>query len=199
MRGKKVYVVGGGNSAGQAAMHLARYAEQVTILIRRSSLATTMSDYLVREINSASNVEVWPRVQIADGVGTDSLQRLVIEELDTGIRREVQADGLFVLIGSEPRTDWLGATVARDKWGFIPTGPDLAGRDADSPAGDHVGWPLQRPPLLLETSTPGVFAAGDVRQGSVKRVASAVGEGAVAVQLIHRYLDRYARATTVSG
>jgi thioredoxin reductase (NADPH) len=199
MRGKKVYVVGGGNSAGQAAMHLARWADQVTILIRRSSLGATMSDYLIREISSASNVAVWPRVHIADGVGTDSLERLVIEELDTGIRRDVPADGLFVLIGSEPRTDWVGTTVARDKWGFIVTGPDLAVLDTNGPARDLGRWPLERPPLLLETSVPGVFAAGDVRQGSVKRVASAVGEGAVAIQLIHRYLDRYARATPVTG
>ena len=195
MRGRHVYVVGGGNSAGQAAMHLARWAEQVTIVIRRSALTDTMSDYLIREIESAANINVWPRVHVTDGTGEDCLQSLVIEELDTGIRHEVPASGLFVLIGSEPRTDWLGECVARDPWGFILTGPDLAvptaKRTADAISPDR--WPLERAPLLLETSTPGVFAAGDVRQGSVKRVASAVGEGAVAIQLVHRYLDELTR------
>jgi thioredoxin reductase (NADPH) len=212
MRGKRVYVVGGGNSAGQAAMHLARWAEQVTILIRRSSLAATMSDYLIREIDAAPNIEVRPRVQVTDGSGTNFLRSLVIEELDTGIRDTVPADGLFILIGSEPRTEWLASVVARDGWGFVLTGSDLAvghtdtehadtehadtGRTDRRRAGDHVPWPLQRPPLLLETSMPGVFAVGDVREGSVKRVASAVGEGAVAIQLVHRYRE-YARTATV--
>jgi thioredoxin reductase (NADPH) len=195
MRGQHVYVVGGGNSAGQAAMHLARWAEQVTILIRRSSLAATMSDYLIREIESAANINVWPRVQVTDGAGSDCLQALVIDELDTGIRHEVPAAGLFVLIGSQPRTDWLSGVVARDPWGFVLTGPDLPVPDTSPDAGtaSRSHWPLQRAPLLLEASLPGVFAAGDVRQGSVKRVASAVGEGAVAIQLVHRYLDELNR------
>jgi thioredoxin reductase len=195
MRGQHVYVVGGGNSAGQAAMHLARWAEQVTILIRRSSLAATMSEYLIREIESAANIKIWPRVQVVDGTGSGCLQSLVVEELDTGIRHEVGAGGLFVLIGSEPRTDWLSGVVARDPWGFVLTGPDLAAGNANPTAGaaPRDEWPLERTPLLLETSMPGVFAAGDVREGSVKRVASAVGEGAVAIQLIHRYLHEQNR------
>jgi thioredoxin reductase len=196
MRGRHVYVVGGGNSAGQAAMHLARWAEQVTILIRRSALAATMSDYLIREIESAANIDVWPRVEVTDGTGDDCLQSLVVEELDTGIRHEVPASGLFILIGSEPRTYWLGDCIARDPWGFILTGPDLAAPDTNGAEPGHLDqWPLERPPLLLETSMPGVFAAGDVRQGSVKRVASAVGEGAGAIQLVHRYLDELTHGT----
>ncbi|HLL65457.1 MAG TPA: FAD-dependent oxidoreductase [Micromonosporaceae bacterium] len=210
MRGKQVYVVGGGNSAGQAAMHLARWAERVTILIRRSSLAATMSDYLIREIDSAPNIDVCPRVQVVGGTGAEYLESLVIEELDTGIRHSAPASGLLVLIGSEPHTDWVGPAVARDGWGFILTGLDLTAAEADAEggahghapgagvdaAGPHQRWPLARPPLLLETSTPGVFAAGDVRQGSAKRVASAVGDGAVAIQLVHRYLNQYAPAAT---
>ena len=181
MRGRAVFVAGGGNSAGQAALHLAKWARQVTILVRASSLAASMSDYLIREIGAAPNIDVRYRVQVADGTGTSCLQSLVLQDTVSGARRSVPADALFVLIGARPRTDWLGQAVARDRWGFILTGPDL-------PAGTR--WPPGRPPLPLETSLPGVFAAGDVRRGSVKRVASAVGEGAAAIPLVHRYLAR---------
>ena len=190
MRGQKVFVVGGGNSAGQAAMHLSRWAEQVTILVRGHSLADSMSDYLVREADATPNVDVRYGVRVADGTGTDQLEELTLEDTRTGARSAVPADAVFVLIGSEPRAEYLGEGVACDEWGFVRTGPDLLG---DAEGGD-VGWHLDRPPLPNETSLPGVFAAGDVRRGSVKRVASAVGEGAVTVQYLHRTVEALARA-----
>ena len=180
MRGHTVFVAGAGNSAGQAALYLAKWAEQVTVLVRAGSLADSMSDYLIREIGSAPNVDVCYRVQVADGTGTGHLESLVLADTVSGARRSVPADALFVLIGAQPRTQWLAGSVARDRQGFIRTGPDL-------PAGTR--WPPGRPPLPLETSLPGVFAAGDVRQGSVKRVASAVGEGAATIPLVHRHLN----------
>ena len=184
MRGRKVYVIGGGNSAGQAAMHLAKWAEQVTILVRSPSLTDSMSDYLIREIDAAPNVEVSYGVQVAGGTGTDHLTSLVLEDTKTRVRRSVPADGLFILIGSEPRTGWLGEDLARDRGGFILTGLDLL----DDPG---ARWHVGRQPMLLETSLPGVFAAGDVRHGSVKRVASAVGDGAITIPLVHRYLETH--------
>jgi thioredoxin reductase (NADPH) len=182
-----VFVAGGGNSAGQAALHLAKWARQVTVLVRAPSLAASMSDYLIRQIDAAPNVDVCYHVEAAGGTGTGAghLQSLVLEDTATASRRTVPADALFVLIGAQPRTEWLGETVARDRQGFIRTGPDL-------PASTHARWPPGRPPLPLETSLPGVFAAGDVRHGSVKRVAAAVGEGAATVPLVHRYLARAA-------
>ena len=182
MRGQRVFVIGGGNSAGQAALHLARWAEQVTVLVRTESLADSMSDYLIREIAAAPNVAVQHGVQVVDGTGADHLESLVLEDTATRGRQRVAADGLFVLIGSEPRTEWLGDAVARDRWGFVLTGQEVL----DDPA---ARWPAGRPPLPHETSLPGVFAAGDVRRGAVKRVASAVGEGAVTIPLVHRYLE----------
>src|SRR5262249_54186210 len=149
-------------------MHLSKWAAQVTILVRAQSLADSMSDYLVREIDAAPNIDVLYGVQVVGGAGTDHLESLVLEDRRTGGQRSVAADGLFVLIGSPPRTEWLGETTARDQGGFILPGPDLP----DAP-GARPQSP--RPPLLHETSLPGVFAAGDVRRGSVKRVASAVG------------------------
>jgi thioredoxin reductase (NADPH) len=140
-----------------------------------------MSDYLIREIGSAPNIDVCYRVQVADGTGTGHLESLVLADTVSGARRSVPADALFVLIGAQPRTQWLAGSVARDRQGFIRTGPDL-------PAGTR--WPPGRPPLPLETSLPGVFAAGDVRRGSVNRVASAVGEGAATIPLVHRHLAR---------
>ena len=183
MRGRTVFVAGGGNSAGQAALHLAKWASRVTVLVRAKSLADTMSDYLIRQIGSAPNVDVWYRVQVAGGTGTGTghLESLDLQDTASGARRSVPADALFVLIGAQPRTQWLGDAVARDRRGFILTGPDL-------PASTR--WPPGRPPLPLETSLPGVFAAGDVRRGSVNRVASAVGEGAATIPLVHRYLAR---------
>ena len=185
MRGRTVFVAGGANSAGQAALHLAKWAAQVTILVRAPSLADSMSDYLIRQIGAAPNIDVRYHVQVAGGTGAGHLQSLVLEDTATAARRTVPADALFVLIGAQPRTEWLGETVARDRQGFIRTGPDL-------PASTHARWPPGRPPLPLETSLPGVFAAGDVRRGSVKRVAAAVGEGAATIPLVHRYLARAA-------
>jgi thioredoxin reductase len=192
MRGRNVFVAGGGNSAGQTALHLAKWAAKVTILVRAKSLASTMSDYLIRQVGSAPNVDVCYRVQVADGTGTGTghLESLVLQDTTSGARRSVPADALFVLIGSQPRTQWLGDGVARDRRGFILTGPDL-------PAGAGHRWPPGRPPLPLETSMPGVFAAGDVRRGAVNRVASAVGEGAATIPLVHRYLHTTAAAAPV--
>ena len=184
MRGRTAVVVGGGNSAGQAAMHLAKWATQVTILVRGESLSQSMSDYLIREIEAAPNVSVTYRVHVVDGTGTDHLESLVLEDEESGTRQHVPADALFVLIGSQPLAEWLGDSVTRDQWGFILTGPDLHGDTRDRRRSD-------RPPLPLETSLRGVFAAGDVRHGSVKRVASAVGEGAIAIPLVHRYLQSH--------
>jgi thioredoxin reductase len=188
MRGRHVFVVGGGNSAGQAAVYLSGYAERVTVLIRRADLTATMSDYLIRELQALPNVEIRPRVQVVGGSGSEFLETFTLRDLDTGAET-VESGVLFLLIGSEPRTEWLAETLACDRWGFLLTGGDLAADDV-SP-----WWPLARPPGLLETSVPGVFAAGDVRSGSVKRVASAVGEGALAVTLVHAHLASMTGAT----
>jgi thioredoxin reductase (NADPH) len=184
MEAQDVFVVGAGNSAAQAALHLARYAASVTLLARGPDLGASMSEYLVQEIEQAPNVAVRLRTQVVDGLGGHRLEGLVLRCRDDGSTEEVAAAALFVMIGGEPRTEWLSG-VARDDRGYVLTGHDLLGPD-----GLPAGWPLKRPPLLLETCIPGVFAAGDVRHRSVKRVASAVGEGAVAVQLVHQYLDR---------
>lgn len=181
MRGRHVYVAGGANSAGQAALHLATYAEAVTLVVRRSTLAETMSDYLIRQIRSDPTIDVRYRTAVVGGTGTEFLETLELQDLDSGETEQVPGV-LFVLIGSEPRTEWLAGAVTRDRWGSLPTGSALL----EDPHG--APWPLARPPLMLETSMPGVLAAGDVRQGSVKRVASAVGEGALAVHLLHQYL-----------
>src|SRR5262252_1572473 len=182
MRGHKVFVAGAGNSAGQAAIHLAQWAEQVTVLVRGRSLAQSMSDYLIRTIGAAPNIDVAFGVQVTGGAGTERLESLVLEDRASGQRRDVEADGLFVLIGSRPRTEWLGETLMRDQWGFILTGPDVVAEVATT-------WPLLRPPTIHEASQPGVFAAGDVRRGSVKRVGSAVGEGAVTIPQVHACLE----------
>ena len=194
MAGRKVFVAGGGNSAGQTALHMAKWADRVTVLVRAGSLADTMSDYLIRQIGATPNVDVCYRVQVADGTGagTGHLESLVLEYTASRARRSVPADALFVLIGSQPWTRWLGDSVARDQRGFILTGPDL-------PAGTGHRWHPGRLPLPLETSLPGVFAAGDARHGSVKRVASAVGEGAATIPLIHHHLHTIAAARAVAG
>jgi thioredoxin reductase len=195
MRGRKVFVVGGANSAGQAAIHLARWASRVTVLVRGESLAASMSDYLIREIDAAPNVDVRYHVQVVGAAGSDRLESLVLEDRRSGARQSVPADAVFVLIGAQPRTEWLEGSVARDQLGFILTGPDLLGEGT----GSGRGWHLDHQPLPHETSLPGVFAAGDVRQGSVKRVASAVGEGAVTIPLVHRRLDAVAAAESRAG
>jgi thioredoxin reductase (NADPH) len=184
MRGQQVYVVGGANSAGQAAVHLARYAERVTMLVRGSSLAATMSDYLVQETHAALNITVRLGVEVVDGHGDGRLASLTLRDRQSGATETVPAAALFVLIGAEPHTGWLPQAIRRDRWGFVVTGADLL-QDGTPPP----GWPLDRPPMPFESSMPGVFAVGDVRHGSVKRVASAVGEGSVAIQLVYQYLN----------
>jgi thioredoxin reductase (NADPH) len=183
MKGREVFVVGGANSAGQAAVHLARYAAKVTMLVRGQSLAESMSEYLVKEITSTPNIAVRRGAVVTGGAGTGRLENLTLLDQMSGVTETVPAAAVFVMIGAEPRTQWLPEDIRRDRWGFVVTGPDLM-------AGGHPpdGWPLRRPPMLLESSLPGVFAVGDVRCGSVKRVASAVGEGSVAIRLIHDYL-----------
>ena len=183
MKGREVFVVGGANSAGQAAVHLARYAARVTMLVRGRSLAESMSEYLIKEITSTPNIAVRHNAVVTGGTGTCSLESLTIQDRVSGVTETVPAEALFVLIGAEPRTQWLPDDIKRDRWGFVVTGTGLL-------EGDHPpeSWPLQRSPMFLESSLPGVFAAGDVRSESVKRVASAVGEGSVAIRLIHDYL-----------
>ncbi len=183
MRGQHVCVLGAGNSAGQAAAHLAKYAESVTLLVRGDALAASMSDYLITELRQLPNVTVRLGIEVIDGEGDGRLEALTIRNLATGATERMATAALFVLIGAEPRTEWLRGSVERDGQGYILTGNKLM--DDGRPP---FGWPLSRPPFHLETSLPGVFAAGDVRSGSVKRVASAVGEGASAVQLLHQYL-----------
>ena len=183
MQGRDVYIVGAGNSAGQAALHLSRYASSVTMLVRQESLVATMSDYLVRQIDVAPNVAVRFATEVIDGGGDGHLEEITVRERTTGYTSALPASALFVMIGAEPHTDWLPDAIHRDERRFILTGQDLV-RHGQLPA----GWPLERAPRLLETSIPGVLAVGDVRHGSVKRVASAVGEGATAVALVHEYL-----------
>ena len=176
--GQDVYVLGGANSAGQAALHLARYARRVTVVVRAQSLDEGMSHYLVRQLEATPNVEVRLATQVVDGGGDGWLEQLVLRDAE-GTEETVCAGGLFVMIGARPHTGWLPSEIARDAEGFVLTGADLP----------NSSWPLERSPLLLETSMPRVFAAGDVRHGSVKRVASAVGEGSVAIQLLHALFE----------
>jgi thioredoxin reductase (NADPH) len=183
MRGERVFVVGAGNSAGQAAVHLSTYAASVTIVTIDERLGDFMSDYLVRKVQATPNITVVLHTEVVDGHGRQRLEGLTLRDRHTGATRTVAASAVFILIGAEPRTDWLDGVVERDERGYVLTGRDLL-RDGRPPP----SWPLERPPLLLETSLPGVFAAGDVRYRSVKRVASAVGEGSIAVQLVHEYL-----------
>jgi thioredoxin reductase (NADPH) len=179
-----VCVVGAGNSAGQAALHLARYAASVTMLVRGQDLRSTMSDYLVTEIDNAPNIAVRLGTEIVDGSGDGHLETLTVRDRATNTVHTLPVSAVFLLIGAEPGTEWLAGTVERDDRGYL-----LTGRDLMSGSESATAWPLARPPLLLETSLPGVFAAGDVRAGSTKRVASAVGEGAIAVRLIHELLN----------
>ena len=182
LTGQDVVVVGAGNSAGQAVLHLARYARSVTMLVRGDGLGASMSDYLVSVITASPNIRVLVRTEVVDGVGSSGLESITVRDRDSRTARELPAAALFVLIGAEPRTAWLAGSVARDDRGFVRTGPDLLRTDS------APGWRLPRAPMLLETSQPGVFAAGDVRSRSIKRVAAAAGEGATAISLVHEYL-----------
>jgi thioredoxin reductase (NADPH) len=208
VRDQDVYLVGGANSAGQAAIYFSQYAKTVTMLVRGTSLATSMSQYLIDQIDSVANIRVWMETEVREAIGTDRLTHLVVTR-DSGERREqVEAAALFIFIGAEPRTEWLGDVVARDSHGFVVSGADAVARAADHAGRSHprrrttvavrrgsgrVSAPSAtvtlRIPRMLETSVPGVFVAGDVRAGSVKRVASAVGEGSMAVMYVHQYLQ----------
>lgn len=184
-KGDDVYIVGAANSAGQAALNLAEHAGRVVMSVRGSSLDASMSKYLVDRVLASDRIDVRLRTEIARGGGTDHLEWLTLVDRDTGVEEEVKANWLYAFIGAKPRTDWLGDAVMRDEHGFILTGPDVTAIASDQPG----SWPLGRTPFLLETSTPGVFAAGDVRRSSMKRVASAVGEGSSAISNVHLYLD----------
>jgi thioredoxin reductase (NADPH) len=183
--GEDVYVVGAANSAGQAALDFARHARRVVVLARGPDIRRSMSEYLVARIEASPVIEVRTCTQVQAVEGTDHVERLVLADAVTGATETVPASRLFVFIGASPLTDWLGAAFVRDARGFLQTGPALLDADGRPPA----GWPLPRVPYHLECSVPGVFVAGDVRAESVKRVASAVGEGAMAVTLVHRYLE----------
>jgi thioredoxin reductase (NADPH) len=184
-KGEIIYVVGGANSAGQAAMNFAKYAERVVILVRGESLSSTMSQYLIDQVKEMANIQLWTHASVAEAHGETHLEEISVLCSDTNKVERVPASAMFIFIGALPRTDWLASVVERDERGFILTGPDLI-RDGQRPK----GWALDRDPFLLETSVPGLFAVGDVRHGSVKRVASGVGEGSVAVQFIHQYLSK---------
>ena len=184
--GKRVFVVGGGNSAGQAAMHLSRYAARVTMLVRRANLSATMSDYLCRAIEAAENIDVMYETEAVGGTGEHRLETLTLLDNRSGKKSTVDADALFVMIGARPGTDWLPSEIERDEWGYILTGPDLERGNGASPP-------------LGETSLSRVFAVGDVRHGSVKRVASAVGEGSIVIQQVHHYIEAEAEASNAAG
>jgi thioredoxin reductase len=192
MKGRHVFVVGGGNSAGQAARHLSQFASQVTLLVRSKVLSVSMSDYLIREIESSPNIDVRYNSEVVGGGQGDFLDHIVIRDRATGAEEALEAGALFVLIGSQPQTQWLADALARDPWGSILTGSDMASQQ-------DFEWKLERAPLLLETSMPGVFAAGDVRKGSVKRVASAAGSGAAAIQILHEYFEYERQAAVATG
>ena len=182
--GDDVYIVGAANSAGQAALHIAQYARRVVMVVRGTSLSASMSHYLVERVEASPNIDVRLQSEVVGGGGTDHLEWLTLVNRASGEEETVEANWLYAFIGALPRTDWLGDRVARDERGFVLTGPDVSAVE-----GDGVRWPLERAPFLLETSVPGVFAAGDVRRASMKRVASAVGEGSSSVSNVHLYLE----------
>ncbi|MBN3922901.1 FAD-dependent oxidoreductase [Nostoc sp. NMS4] len=181
---EEVYLVGGANSAGQAAMHFSKYASKVIMLVRGESLSLSMSQYLIDQIAATENIKVCTGCSVVEVKGEEHLEVIVIAHTNTGKTEIVPARSLFIFIGASPKTDWLDGVIQRDAQGFIITGPDLM-HNGKSPR----GWPLERSPFLLETNIPGIFAAGDVRYGSIKRVASGVGEGSIAIQFVHRYLS----------
>jgi thioredoxin reductase (NADPH) len=184
-KGEIVHIIGGANSAGQAAMHFAKFADKVVMLVRGESLAATMSHYLIEQIEKTPNIEVQTRSSVVEVHGETRLTGLTILCSTTGVKEQVPATSLYIFIGAQPRTEWLGNLIERDERGFILSGPDLLRGGKRPPS-----WTLDRDPGLLETNVPGIFVVGDVRHGSVKRVASGVGEGAVVVQFMHQYLAK---------
>ncbi|MEO1507057.1 MAG: FAD-dependent oxidoreductase [Cyanobacteria bacterium J06633_23] len=174
-----VYVVGGANSAGQAAMYFSKYARQVRMLVRGESLTKSMSQYLIDQIAGTDNIEVMPFHSVVEAKGHDRLEEILVKDSQTDELKTFETNSLFIFIGATPSTDWLDGTVQRDERGFLYSGPDIP---------DGTPWPLERDRFLLETNVPGIFAVGDVRHGSVKRVASGVGEGSICVQFVHRHL-----------
>lgn len=180
---KEVFIVGGGNSAGQAAMYLSKFAKNVYILIRKDDLTSTMSAYLIEQIKGTSNIRVRPKTEIAEALGSDRLEQLVITDLDNSTTTTEAADALYVFIGAKPFTDWIRLDIIRDDKGFIETGRSLKTYGQFGKI-----WKQPRDPYLLETSCPGIFAAGDVRAGAMNRVAAAVGEGSMAISFVHKYL-----------
>jgi thioredoxin reductase (NADPH) len=193
IRGKDVYLIGGGNSAGQAAMNFANYANSVTLLVRGPSLASSMSKYLIDQLHSKSNVTISTQRTVVAAQGSAHLEAIVVEDTTTGNRETLATPALFILIGADPETSTLPASIVRDAGGYVCTGRDVL--DLETPTEHH--WPLRRDPFLLETSVPGIFAAGDVRHGSIKRVAAGVGEGSMSIAFIHQYLAESAAPTPV--
>ncbi|MBW8686670.1 FAD-dependent oxidoreductase [Chitinophaga rhizophila] len=181
--GMEVYIVGGGNSAGQAAMYLSKFAKSVYIIIRREDLSSTMSAYLIEQISGVPNITICPKTEIAEAKGHDKLEELVLCNIDTKEQQQVRADALYIFIGAKPYTDWIALDIIKDDKGFIKTGGDLHSCDAFKRI-----WKQERDPYLLETSCPGIFAAGDVRASAMNRVAAAVGEGSMAISFVHKYL-----------
>lgn len=192
--GEDVYIVGGANSAGQAAMYFSKYARKVNMLVRGDSLTKSMSQYLIDQIEGTDNITLRVRCSVVEVKGETSLEAITIADADTGEKETVPATSLFIFIGAQPSTDWLDGVVERDERGFILSGPDLIRNAGNGSGRDHRrrprGWTLDRDPFLLETSVPGIFVAGDVRHKSIKRVASGVGEGSIAIQFVHQYLSK---------
>ena len=189
MQGRHVLIIGGGNSAGQAAIHLSAYAERVTIIVRSDSLESSMSDYLIKEIENTPKITVRSDTKVVGAKGEGWLQQVALLKRGAAEPESVDAEAMFIFIGALPHTDWLPSNIARDRWGFVLTGEDMP---------ENLPFESSREPLLLETSVPGIFAAGDVRHGSLKRVASAVGEGSTAIRLVHEHLARQASVSSTS-
>lgn len=180
---KQVYIVGGGNSAGQAAMYLSTFAKNVFIAVRRESLVSSMSSYLIDQLDKTENIELLPFTEVHEACGDGNLQKLVLKDSKDGSLRDAEADGLFIFIGAKPYTEWIESSIIKNERGYLETGKELARYDEYSKV-----WKLDRQPFLLETCSPGIFAAGDVRAGAMNRVASAVGEGAMSIKYVHEYL-----------